>query len=96
MTNRVQQSGSNYGGYNAEGGAFDFTYDEEFALRWGAKANGTGKPRVIKAYVKAEKTFYSYNGKFRSDLESVIPKQTTAKEKRICDVTWNCFQRDSY
>ena len=73
--------GSNYGGYNAEGGAFDFTYDEEFALRWGAKANGTGKPRVIKAYVKAEKTFYSYSGKVPSDLESTIPKQATAKEK---------------
>lgn len=47
----------------------------------GAKANGTGKPRVIKAYVKAEKTFYSYSGKIPSDLESVIPKQATAKEK---------------
>ena len=49
--------GDNYGGYNAEGGAFDFTYDESRAWLWAEKAKGTGKPRVIKAFIKAEKPF---------------------------------------
>ena len=78
-SNRI---GDNYGGYNAEGGAFDFTYDEGRAWLWAGKAKGTGKPRVIKAFIKAEKPFYSYDGQVAKELFDLLPEELSDEEKR--------------
>ena len=75
------RSGENYGGYNAAGGGFDFTDSERRARLWGAKAKGTGPVRVIPVYLKAEKTFYSYNGAVDPALEAILPEDLTEKER---------------
>ena len=76
-----ERIGDNYGGYNAAGGAFDFSTNEDRARLWGAKASGSNAVRVIPVYLKANKTFYSYHGKVPGELESVLPKQASASEK---------------
>lgn len=73
--------GDNYYGYNAEGGAFDFTTDEDSAFAWGGKALGRNPVRTIPVYLKAEKTFYSYHGAVPKDLESTLPEGITEAEK---------------
>ncbi|MBR4726613.1 MAG: hypothetical protein IK080_01865 [Clostridia bacterium] len=73
--------GENYGGYNAAGGAFDFTDSKRFAELLGAKAKGTAPIRVIPVYLKAEKTFYSYYGAVDPALASELPATLTQKER---------------
>lgn len=77
-----ERIGDNYGGYNAEGGAFDFTYDESRAWLWAGKARGTGKTRVIKAFIKAEKPFYSYDGAVAKELFDLLPDNISEDEKK--------------
>ena len=72
--------GANYGGYNAEGGAFDFTTDYDRAVRWGDMADGFGDIRVMPVYLKVKKTFYSYDGAVNEDLRSAIPEEATPDE----------------
>ena len=77
----ASRAGQNYGGYNAAGGGFDFTNTEDWARRWGAKAKGNGNVRVIPVYLKAGKTFYSYNGAVDPELAEELPKSMTPKER---------------
>jgi hypothetical protein len=72
--------GDNYSGYNAAGGGFDFSTDEDRAFRWGDMAKGLDPIRTIPVYLKAEKTFYNYE-EVPSDLESTLPEGITEAEK---------------
>lgn len=74
-------SGQNYGGYNAAGGGFDFTDTEDWARRWGAKANGNGDVRTVHAYLNTGKPFYSYDGAVDPSLEKYLPYTMTETEK---------------
>jgi len=74
-------SGQNYGGYNAAGGGFDFTDTEDWARRWGAKANGNGDVRTVHAYLNTGKPFYSYDGAVDPSLAKYLPYTMTETEK---------------
>lgn len=74
-------SGQNYGGYNAAGGGFDFTDTENWARRWGAKANGDGAVRTVHAYLNTGKPFYSYDGVVDPSLAKYLPYTMTETEK---------------
>ena len=72
--------GDNYGGYNAEGGAFDFSTKYDRARRWGVMADGFDEIRVMPVYLRVNKTFHSYDGATNEDLRSAIPPEATADE----------------
>lgn len=74
--------GDNYSGYNAAGGGFDFSTDEDRAFRWGSMASGLDPIRTVPVYLKAEKTFYSYYGEVPKDLESILPDNITEEERK--------------